>query len=98
MKKENSTNSQKYSGIAEQMIKMPSNCPKITKFILDIIYRDEGKGNGISTVNKTAKRLRNSGQKRLRKNQYRIIIHQSVMRVHWRLERLKYFMDKFKKA
>ena len=67
MKKESSINSQKYSGIAEQMIKMYSDCPEITKFILDIIYGDEGKGNGISTIGKTAQRLRNPGQKRLRK-------------------------------
>ena len=65
MKKENSTNLQKYSGIAEQMIKMSSDCHEITKFILDIIYGD--KGNGISTIDKTVKRLRNPGQKRLRK-------------------------------
>lgn len=42
MKKENSTNSQKYSGMAEQMIKMSYDCPEITKMILDIIYGDEG--------------------------------------------------------
>lgn len=35
MKKESSTNLQKYSGIAEQM------GPEITKMILDIIYGDE---------------------------------------------------------
>ena len=35
------------------MIKMYSNCPEITKMILDIIYGDEGKGNGINTTNKT---------------------------------------------
>ena len=56
MKKESSTNLQKYSGIAEQMVKMSSDCPEITKMILDIIYGDEGEGNGISTTNKTAKR------------------------------------------
>lgn len=39
MKKESSTNLQKYSGIAEQMIKMLSDCPETTKNILDIIYR-----------------------------------------------------------
>lgn len=39
MKKESSTNLQKYSGIAEQMVKMSSDCPEITKMILDIIYR-----------------------------------------------------------
>lgn len=41
MKKENSTNLQKYSGMAEQMVKMSSDCPEITKMILDIIYGDE---------------------------------------------------------
>lgn len=51
MKKESSTNLQKYSGIAEQMIKMSLDCPEITKMILDTIYGDEGKGNGISTIN-----------------------------------------------
>lgn len=50
MKKESSTNLQKYSGIAEQMIKMSLDCPEITKMILDIIYGDEGEGNGISTI------------------------------------------------
>lgn len=30
MKKESSTNLQKYSGIAEQMIKMSLDCPEIT--------------------------------------------------------------------
>lgn len=45
MKKESSTNLQKYSGIAEQMVKMSSDCTEITKMILDIIYGDEGKGN-----------------------------------------------------
>lgn len=67
MEKENSTNLQKYSGIAEQMVKMSSDCPEITKMILDIIYGDEGEGNGISTISQTAQRLRNPGQKRLRK-------------------------------
>lgn len=38
MKKENSTNLQKYSGMAEQMVKISSECPEITKMILDIIY------------------------------------------------------------
>ena len=54
MKKESSTNLQKYSGIAEQMVKMPSDCPEITKMILDIIYGDEGEENGISTISQTA--------------------------------------------
>lgn len=35
--------------------------------ILDIIYGDEGEGNGINTISQTAQRLRNPGQKRLRK-------------------------------
>lgn len=52
MKKESSTNLQKYSGIAEQMIKMSQDCPEITKFILDIIYGD--KGNGVCPANQTA--------------------------------------------
>lgn len=40
MKKESSTNLQKYSGIAEQMVKMSSDCPEITngKWIDAIIY------------------------------------------------------------
>ena len=63
MKKENSTNSQKYSGMAEQMIKMFSDCPETTKIILDLIYGDEG--DGISTISQTAQRLCNPGQKRL---------------------------------
>lgn len=50
MKKESSTNLQKYSGIAEQMIEMSLDYPEITKIILDIIYGDEGEGNGISTT------------------------------------------------
>jgi hypothetical protein len=36
------------------MIKMSSDCPEITKMILDIIYGDEGRENGVSTINKTA--------------------------------------------
>lgn len=56
MKKESSTNLKKCSGIAEQMIKMFSDCPETTKMLLDIIYGDEG--DRISTIDKTAKRLR----------------------------------------
>lgn len=41
------------------------------KILLDIIYGDEGKekgnGDGISTISQTAQRLRNPGQRRLRK-------------------------------
>ena len=65
MKKENSTNSKKYSGIAEQMIKMFSDCPEVTKILLDIIYGDEG--IRLSSIDQTTQRLRNSRQKRLRK-------------------------------
>lgn len=32
------------------MVKMSLDCPEITKMILDIIYGDEGEGNGISTI------------------------------------------------
>lgn len=63
MKKESSTNLQKYSGIAEQMVKMSSDCPGITKMILDIIYGDEGEGNRISTISQTAQRLRTETEK-----------------------------------
>lgn len=41
MKKESFGNSQKYSGIVEQMTKMSSYRHEITKMILDIIYGDE---------------------------------------------------------
>ena len=68
MKKENSTNLQKYSGIAEQMLKLFSKHPETAKVLFDIIiYGNEGKGDGISTANQTAKRLSNSRKKRLRK-------------------------------
>ena len=68
MKKESSTNLQKYSGIAEQMLKLFSKHPETAKVLFDIIiYGDEGEGNGISTISQTAQRLRNPGQKRLRK-------------------------------
>lgn len=68
MKKESSTNLQKYSGIAEQMLKLFSKHPETAKVLFDIIiYGDEGEGNGISITNKTVKRLRNSRKKRLRK-------------------------------
>ena len=33
---------------------MLSDCPETTKNILDIIYGDEGEGNGISTISQTA--------------------------------------------
>ena len=88
MKKESSTNLQKYSGIAEQMVKMSSDCPEITKMILDIIYGDEGEGNGIGTISQTAQRLRNPGQKRLRKERDN----------HVYMREITDFIDKFKKA
>lgn len=51
MKKENSTNLQKYSGIAEQMLKLFSKHPETAKVLFDIIiYGDEGRENGISTI------------------------------------------------
>lgn len=66
MKKESSTNLQKYSGIAEQMLKLFSEHPETAKVLFDIfIYGDER--NRISPTNQTIKRLRNPGQKRLRK-------------------------------
>lgn len=40
---------------------MFSDCPETTKIILDLIYGDEG--DRVSTINQTAKRLRNSRQK-----------------------------------
>lgn len=44
MKKENSTNLQKYSGIAEQMLKLFSKHPETAKVLFDIIiYENEGK-------------------------------------------------------
>ena len=65
MKKESSTNLQKYSGIAKQVIKMLSESPEITKILLGIT--DGDKGNGICPIDQTAQGLRNSRQKGLRK-------------------------------
>lgn len=82
MKKENSTNSQKCLGqknldsssfeipeisLAQLILKQFTVNKETYKILLDIMYGDEGEGNGISTTNKTTKRLRNHGQKRLRK-------------------------------
>lgn len=68
MKKESSTNLQKYSGIAEQMLKLFPKHPETAKVLFDIIiYGDEGEGNGISTISQTTQRLRNPEQERLRK-------------------------------
>ena len=41
MKKESFGNLQKYSGMAEQMINMSSDCPKIIKIILNIVYGED---------------------------------------------------------
>ena len=41
MKKESFGNLQKYSGIAEQMIKISQDYPEITKFILNIVYGED---------------------------------------------------------
>lgn len=82
MKKESSTNSQKYLGqknldtssfeipeisLAQLILEHFAVNKETYKTLLDIIYGDEGKGNGISTISQTAQRLRNPGQKRLRK-------------------------------
>ena len=75
MKKENSTNSQKYLGqknldtssfeiqeisLAQLILEQFTVNKETYKILLDIIYGDEGEGNGISSTNKVAKRLRNS--------------------------------------
>lgn len=82
MKKESSTNSRKYLGqknldtssfeipeisLAQLILEQFTVNKETYKILLDIIYRDEGRENGVSTINKTAQRLRNPGQKRLRK-------------------------------
>lgn len=41
MKKESFGNLQKYSGMAEYMIKMSSDCPEIIKIILNIVYGED---------------------------------------------------------
>lgn len=82
MKKESSTNSRKYLGqknldtssfeipeisLAQLILEQFTVNKETYKILLDIIYGDEGRENGVSTINKTAQRLRNPGQKRLRK-------------------------------
>ena len=54
MKKESSTNLQRYSEMAEQMIKMISDCPEITKIILGIIYGYERKAIRFSALDSMA--------------------------------------------
>lgn len=82
MKKDSSTNSRKCLG-QKNLDTSSFEIPEISlvylileqftvnketyKILLDIIYGDEGRENGVSTINKTAQRLRNPGQKRLRK-------------------------------
>lgn len=82
MKKESSTNSRKCLGqknldtssfeipeisLAQLMLEQFTINKETYKILLDIIYGDEGRENGISTIDKTAQGLRNPGQKRLRK-------------------------------
>lgn len=82
MKKESSTNSRKCLGqnnldtssfeipeisLAYLILEQFAVNKETYKILLDIIYGDEGRENGISTIDKTAQRLRNPGQKRLRK-------------------------------
>lgn len=69
MKKESSTNSQKCLGqknlgtsnfeipeisLAQLMLEQFTVNKETYKILLDIIYGDEGKGNGISTISQTA--------------------------------------------
>jgi hypothetical protein len=57
------------------MLKLFSKHPETAKVLFDIIiYGDEGEGNGISTVNKTTKRLRNPGQKSISRDGQKEII------------------------
>lgn len=80
MKKESSTNLQKYSGqksldisgseipeisLAQLILEQFAVNKETTKILLDIIYGDEGIRP--SSIDQTAQRLRNSRQKRLRK-------------------------------
>lgn len=83
MKKENSTNLQKYSGqknldtsgfeipetsLAQLILENFAVNKETYKILLDIMYGDErDERNRISPTNQTIKRLRNSRQKRLRK-------------------------------
>ena len=80
MKKESSTNSRKCLGqknldtsgfeipetsLAQLILEQFTVNKETYKILLDIIYGDEGKGNGSSTISQTTQRLRNPGQKRL---------------------------------
>ena len=83
MKKESSTNLQKYSGqknlntssseipetsLAQLILENFAVNKETYKILLDIMYGDEGdEGIRLSSVDQTAQGLRNSRQKRLRK-------------------------------
>lgn len=93
MKKENSINSQKCLemdlneiSLAQLILENFAVNKETYKILLDIMYGDEGdEGIRLSSVDQTAQGLRNSRQKRLRKNSYKTV-SQSVMRVLQRLE------------
>lgn len=87
MKKESSTNSRKCLGqknldtssfeipeisLAQLILEQFTVNKETYKILLDIIYGDEGKRDGISTANQTAKRLRNSRKKRFQQNKINI--------------------------
>lgn len=84
MKKESSTNLQKYSGIAEQMVKMSSNCPEITKKM-----KYEYKGNVYNYVG--VGKFKDSTGKWID-----AIIYERDNHVYMR--EITDFIDKFKKA
>ena len=61
--------------------------------ILDIIYGDEGEGNGINTTNKTAQRLCNPGQKSISRDGQKVIIENSRgLRLGFFIELAEYFI------
>ena len=87
MKKESSTNSRKCLGqknldtsnfeipeisLAQLILEQFTVNKETYKILLDIIYGDEGRENGISTIDKTAQRLRNPGQKRFQQSKINI--------------------------
>lgn len=93
MKKESSTNLQKCLGqknldsssfeipeisLAQLILEQFAVNKETYKILLDIIYGDEGKGNGISTISQTAQRLRNSGQKSISRNGQKEIIMEKM--------------------
>lgn len=87
MKKESSTNSRKCLGqknldtsdfeipeisLAQLILEQFTVNKETYKILLDIIYGDEGRENRISTIDKTAQRLRNPGQKRFQQSKINI--------------------------